>query len=132
MSSRIRIYLASAFTTLALVLGLGVSVLQPAMVAAAPVDVLDTCKAKSSESKVCKGVGENDLYGLIKNIINLLLAVIGIVAVIMIIVGGIRYTTSAGDPGQTKNARDTIVYAVVGLVIAIMSYAIVNFVLSKI
>jgi len=78
------------------------------------------------------GVDGNSLFGILKNIINLLLVVIGIIAVIMIIIGGFRYTTSAGDAGQTKSARDTIVYAVVGLVIAIMAYGIVNFVLSRI
>lgn len=95
---------------------------------AAPVDVLTECDNKS---KVCSGTDKNSLFGIITNIINLLLVVIGIIAVIMIIIGGFRYTTSAGDAGQTKSARDTIIYAVVGLVIAIMAYAIVNFVLSR-
>ncbi len=98
-------------------------------VSAAPVDVLTECDNKS---KVCSGTDKNSLFGIITNIINLLLTVIGIIAVIMIVIGGFRYTTSAGDAGQTKSARDTIIYAVVGLVIAIMAYGIVNFVLTKI
>jgi hypothetical protein len=48
----------------------------------------------------------------------------------MIIVGGLRYVTSGGDASSTKAARDTILYAVVGLVIAVMAFAIVNFVLG--
>lgn len=105
----------------------GVFVAPPAM--AAPVDVLDAC---DSQSKVCQGTDKNSLFTIIKNVINVLLYAVGIIAVIMIIIGGIRYVTSAGDAGQTKSARDTIIYAVAGLVVAIMSFAIVNLVLSKI
>ena len=66
----------------------------------------------------------------LKTITNVLLFVLGAIAVIMIIVGGIRYATSNGDASSTKGAKDTILYAVVGLVVAILAYAIVNFVLS--
>lgn len=68
---------------------------------------------------------------LLTNIINILLFIIGAVAVIMIIIGGIKYTTSNGDQAQVTSAKNTILYAVVGLVVAIMSYAIVNFVLKS-
>jgi hypothetical protein len=67
----------------------------------------------------------------IKGIVNLFLFIIGAVAVIMIIVGGLRYTISHGDSSQIKAAKDTILYAVVGLVVAILAYAIVNFVLTS-
>lgn len=107
-------------------LAVGAAQLQPAY--AAPVDVLKKCDA---ESQVCKGTNKNSLYVLIGNVVNLLLTIAGIIAVIMIVIGGIRYTTSAGDAGQTKSARDTIIYAVVGLVVAIMAFAIVNFVLRE-
>lgn len=108
----------------------GVLVGAPAVSFAAPVDVLDKC---DSQSKVCadRDDPKNTLPELLKSIINLLLMVIGIISVIMIIIGGFRYTTSGGDAGQTKSARDTIIYAVVGLVIAVMSFAIVNFVLAR-
>jgi hypothetical protein len=102
--------------------------LVPATVAAAPVDVLSKC---NSESKVCQGTGKNALYDLIGNVVRLLILIIGIISVIMIVIGGFRYTTSGGDSGETKTARDTIIYAVVGLVIAIMSYSLVNFVLNQ-
>lgn len=78
-----------------------------------------------------KGNTAADFNNLIKQIINILLFLIGAIAVIMIIIGGIRYTTSGGDSSQAKGARDTILYAVIGLVIAIMAYAIVNFVISR-
>lgn len=70
------------------------------------------------------------LSNFIKKIINILLFLIGAIAVIMIIIGGLRYVTSGGDQSQVSGAKNTILYAVVGLVIAVMAYAIVNFVLG--
>ena len=69
---------------------------------------------------------------LIRNVINILLWAIGIVSVIMIIIGGIRYATSNGDSNQVSAAKNTIMYAVIGLVIAIFAYAIVKFVFVQI
>lgn len=79
------------------------------------------------------GGGSNKVsfQGFIKKIVNLLLYILGAVAVVMIVIGGVRYTTSNGDSSQTKAAKDTIMYAVVGLVVAVMAYAIVNFVLKS-
>ena len=66
------------------------------------------------------------------NIINAVIAVLGLVAVVVIIVGGILYMTSSGDAGKVKKAKDTILYGVVGLVICVLAFAIVNFVISNI
>ncbi len=66
----------------------------------------------------------------IEIVTNLLLFIIGVVAVIMIILGGIRYTTSNGDSNQTKQAKDTILYAVVGLIVAILAYALVRWIVN--
>ena len=77
------------------------------------------------------GNGSAAFTNLLGNIINILLFIIGAVAVIMIIIGGIRYTTSNGDQGQVTSAKNTILYAIVGLVVAIMAFAIVNFVVDK-
>ena len=71
-----------------------------------------------------------DLEGGIKNVVNVMLFILGAIAVIMIIIGGIRYATSGGDASQTKSAKDTILYAVIGLVVAILAYAIVNFIIG--
>jgi len=68
----------------------------------------------------------------IKGVTNTLLLAIGMISVIMIIIGGIRYALSGGDEKAVTAAKDTILYAVVGLVIALLSYAIVNFVLTRI
>lgn len=86
--------------------------------------------SSAGTSAVCGAESKDNLQTMIKNVINVLLFLIGIIAVIMIIIGGIRYTTSNGDASSTKGAKDTILYAVVGLVVAIMAFAIVNFVVG--
>ena len=79
-------------------------------------------------------VGDNgsDLVGAITGIINAVIAVLGIVCVIVIIIGGINYMTSSGDAGKVKKAKDTILYGVIGLVICVLAFAIVNFVIKNI
>ena len=69
--------------------------------------------------------------GIFKTITNVLLFIIGAVAVIMLIIGGIRYTVSGGDSGSVTSAKNTILYAVVGLIVAILAFAIINFVLGS-
>ena len=66
-----------------------------------------------------------------QNIINVIIAVLGIVAVIFVIVGAVQYITSQGDPGKMNKARDTIIYAILGVVLAGLAFAIVNFVLAN-
>lgn len=68
----------------------------------------------------------------IKKVINILSVIIGAIAVLMIIVGGFRYVTSAGNAEGTKAARQTIVYAIVGLVIVALAQVIVHFVLNSV
>lgn len=67
---------------------------------------------------------------LIKSIVNALLYVLGAIAVLMIVIGGIKYTTSQGDTNAVSSAKNTIMYAVIGLIVAILAYAIVNFVIT--
>ncbi len=69
--------------------------------------------------------------GIFKTITNVLLFVIGAISVIMLIIGGIRYTTSNGDSGAITTAKNTILYAVIGIVIALLAYALVNFVITS-
>lgn len=111
---------------LAMVLGFGVVALGPVSQVLA-INVFQSCSGNTSA--VCKSTNDN-AGNMIKNVINILLYVLGAIAVIMIVVGGVRYTVSAGNSSSTKEAKDTIIYAIVGLVIALMSYTIVNFVLS--
>jgi len=118
---KIKLFVAAAVMSL----GLGVATLQP-------VGAINVFKNCNNSEAICKEAhNKNALGGYIKKIINILLQVLGIISVIVIIVGGIRYATSGGDSKQTAAAKDTILYAVVGLVVAILAYAIVNFVLSN-
>ncbi len=73
---------------------------------------------------------QGDLNTAIKAVVNVLLYLLGAIAVIMIIIGGIRYATSNGDSAQLQSAKNTILYAVIGVVIALIAYAIVNFFIS--
>lgn len=75
--------------------------------------------------------GDDNLIGNITNILNAVIGVLGIVAVIVIVLGGIQYMTSAGDPGKVKKAKDTILYGIIGLVICVLAFAIVNFVITN-
>ena len=68
--------------------------------------------------------------GVAVGIINAVTGVVGVIAVLMIVIGGINYATSSGDPGKTKKAKDTILYSAIGLVVALMAFALVNFVLA--
>lgn len=76
-----------------------------------------------------------DLFGdtgVFKQVTNTILYIVGIVAVIMLIIGGIRYVISGGDSKKVTDAKNTILYAIIGLVIALLAFAIVNFVVSVI
>ena len=66
------------------------------------------------------------------SIVNVLLWVVGILSVTMIVWSGFKYITSAGDTSKLASAKSTLIYAVVGLIIAIMAYAIVNFVRTEV
>lgn len=108
----------------------------PVAVGAQSVDVFEVCDERGVNSTICdEGAGTTggDTAGLpaaVVIIINTLLVVLGMVAVLMIIAGGIRYSSSAGDAAQVKRAKDTILYSVIGLIVAIMAFSIVNFVLD--
>ena len=73
---------------------------------------------------------DGDFEGSIKGIIDWVVGVLGIVAVIVIIMGAVSYMTSNGDASKVKKGKDTILYGVIGLVIAALAYAIVNFALT--
>ena len=76
----------------------------------------------------------NDLFGptgIFRTITNVLLFIIGAVSVIMLIIGGFRYVTSQGDSSQVASAKNTILYAIIGLIIAILAFAVVSFVTDQ-
>lgn len=68
--------------------------------------------------------------GVFKTVVNVLLFIIGAISVIMLIYGGIRYTTSGGNANSVTAAKNTIMYAIIGLIVAIFAYAIVNWVVG--
>jgi len=69
--------------------------------------------------------------GIFTTISNVMLFVVGAISVIMIVIGGLRYVISGGNSGNVTAAKNTILYAIVGLIISIMAYAIINFVISS-
>ncbi len=81
----------------------------------------------------CEGVdGSGDeLTDIIKTIINIVSVIVGVVAVIMIVFGGLKYITSGGDSSNVSSAKNTIIYAIIGLVIVALAQFIVRFVLDK-
>lgn len=76
------------------------------------------------------GTGQN-LESKISKAINIFSVIVGIVAVVMVIYGGFRYVTSGGKQESVTNAKNTLLYAVVGLIIVALSQAIVHFVLKS-
>ncbi len=85
---------------------------------------------QSGAGSVSSGLGNTDLTVTILQIVKVLMFVVGIVAVVVIIYAGLQYILATGDQAKITKAKDTIIYAVVGLVVAILAYAIVNFVVG--
>ena len=87
--------------------------------------------ATGSGSGSCGGSTSNTgLTNLAKKVVNIFSIIVGVVAVIMIIYGGFRYITSGGDTGNVGNAKNTLIFAVVGLIIVALAQFIVHFVLN--
>ena len=113
----------------------------PAAVIAAPVGAVDIFKRDVCEREgsavVCKdheGTDSNPIYGrngILTSVIKILSSIVGIVAVITIILAGLKYITSGSNPQDVNNARERIIYAVVALLLAVSAQALVQFVLNK-
>ncbi len=110
---------------------LGVAVLAPSIQQAA---------AKTPAEQIQDGViaidgnenGNNTpLTTKVRTGINVFLFIIGAIAVVMVVYGGFKYVVSGGDSTSVTSAKNTILYAVIGLIIALLAYAIVNFVVSS-
>lgn len=87
---------------------------------------------EGAEAAKCDGC-PSDLFGdtgVFKQVTNTILYIVGIIAVIMLIIGGIRYVISGGDSKKVTDAKNTILYAIIGLIVAFLAFAIVNFVIS--
>lgn len=106
--------------------------------AAQPVQAFDQSitdgagSAKSDEQSDCLfGGGSCSGDGIFKTITNVLLFIVGAISVIMLIIGGIRYTISGGDSSQVTSAKNTILYAIIGIIVSLLAFAVVNFVLTS-
>lgn len=98
-------------------------------------DVCDpSCKVADSVKAAagCNASTNDKLPNVVQGILNAIIAVAGVIAVVFVVKGGVDYITSAGDAGKLKKAKDTILYAVIGLVICALAFAIVNFVIIQI
>lgn len=130
---RLRRYLLTSLTALGL-LATPLAVSAPALALSAPAP-----QVASSVSDACKGIGlagggcknSSQLNKVIKSIVNLLTIIVGVVAIIMIIISGMKFVTSGGDSQKTASAKTTLIYAIVGLIVVALAQVIVRFVLSK-
>ena len=123
-------YITRTLLSLLAVAGI-VLMLQPQSVHA--IDAFEQGCEATPNSAICKEAknGETETSGLIQTVIETLIYIVGVISVIMIIVGGIRYTLSNGDSSKVTSAKNTVLYAVIGLVVAILAFAIVNFVIAQ-
>ena len=111
-------------------------VMVPALVSADTPDISgNLCGGSSlstSTSTNCtSGQATTAVQNILGTVINIFSLIVGIVAVIMIIVGGLKYITSGGDSCNISSAKNTIIFAIVGLVIVALAQVLVHFVLAK-
>jgi hypothetical protein len=118
---------------------LGVSFMAITGLLAAPLVFADPALAVNPKTQICQGVTaaggggctQGGLSSSIVNIVNILLFIVGAIAVIMIVIGGLRYILTQGDQSSIQQAKNTVLYSIIGLIIALLAYAIVNFVVGS-
>lgn len=115
---------------LAFVLGLGFVAVPQTVSAVDATGQVCNDPTIASQSVICASKDEK-VDDFFKDLVNTLLYIIGALAVLMIIIGGLRYTMSGGSAEAVKSAKNIIMYAVIGLVVAFLAYAIINWVLVQ-
>jgi hypothetical protein len=92
----------------------------------------------TARGQVLKGIGQTGsecddrgVENAIKTVVNILSIIVGVVAVIVVIYSGLKYITSGGDSGKIGNAKNTLIYALVGLIVAALAQVLVHFVLFQ-
>lgn len=134
MKTAIKKTLQSLLLVPLMALGVGAVALQPATVAAVGSCNTGNLSIKSG-ADCAQGTDQpGNLFGnggIFQTITNILLFLIGAVSVIMLIIGGIRYVVSNGDSTQVAGAKNTILYAIIGIVVAFIAYAAVNFIITQ-
>jgi len=98
------------------------------------VDCTKSPNNKADSSAICNAGNKNPLSGpdgAIADITNIVSYVAGGIAVIVVIVGSLRYITSGGDPGAVKKAKDSVLYALIGIAVIVLARIIILFVVTK-
>lgn len=117
-----------------LLVGIGLFAVAPVEVSAAN-PLSSSCANAPAGDPVCASNNSGQqLFGANSfwtNIVNTMIFIVGTVSVLMIVVGGLRYVLSGGDSSATTSAKNTILYAIIGVVVALMAYAIINFVVIR-
>lgn len=108
-------------------IGSAVLAAMPGAVSARILDA-DSCPELLRDTKACQNDG---LAGMITLISNSILLLVGIVAVLFLIIGGFQYISSGGNPEQVGKAKNTIFYAIIGIIVALLAYVIVQFVVGQ-
>jgi hypothetical protein len=91
------------------------------------------CGTDAQGNPIAAGTGpQSDFNRLLTTVINVFSVVVGIIAVVMIIVGGFKFIVSGGDSAKVTSARNTIIYAIIGLIIVALAQTIAKFVLSNV
>lgn len=117
----------------------GAAVLAATMASGAHAEV--TCDPTATTNPLQQGINcsaptgaKDNLFvsgGIFHTVADTLIFLVGAISVIMLIVGGLRYVLSSGESAAVKSAKDTILYAIVGIVVAILAFAIVSFVAGR-
>ncbi len=126
MTNKLKLALASVLMMAGIVANS--AIVSPAHAAFDP----DTANVTQGVEDSVKDKKNRELPDIIKKVTNTMMYVVGAVSVIMLIFGGLRYTTSGGDATKVGNAKNTILYAIIGLIVAILAYAIINFVIDAV
>ena len=118
--------------TLSVILGF-CFVASPSYAADPPPSVIDkACAGKASTTAIClnKDGADTKVTSFIQTLVNVLLFILGAVCVVVIVLSGFFYATSGGDSALIAKAKNTLLYAVIGLIVAILAYALVGWVIS--
>lgn len=124
---KISLLVAGSFVALVMGMFSVLALNSPAVAACSGVN----CVTEGVNATNTGGSSTSSLPAVLKKIVNVLLFIIGAVSVIMIVIGGLKYVTSNGDSSQVTSAKNTIMYAVIGVIVALLAYAIVNFVVAQ-
>lgn len=103
--------------------------LSTSRVLASALSVQEGANAARADGMPTELIGDN---GVFSRLTNTILLVVGLISVIMLVYGGLRYILSGGDSKKVTDAKNTILYAIIGLIISLLAFDIVNFVLNSV